>query len=85
MVRNYNRKTAFLIAPKKELALLSNEDRIERRRLQRKVCFDRWKAKQALAKKTAQPTTTVTQKLEETDDSWLNKTVLGVVIELKQS
>ena len=85
MLRNYNRKTAFVIAPKKELALLSNKDRTERRRLQKKVWFDRWKAKQALAKKTAQPTTTVTQKLEETDDSWLNKTVLGVVIELKQS
>ena len=53
MVRNYNRKTDFLIASKEELALLSNKDCTERRRLQKKVFFNRWKAKQALAKKTA--------------------------------
>ena len=53
MVRNYNRKTEFVIASKQELALLSNEDRIERIKSQKKVRFNRWKAKQALAKKTA--------------------------------
>ena len=85
MVRTYVRKADSRRAPKEELALLSNEARIERRKLQNKVRFDRWKAKQALTKKTAQPTINLTQKLEETDDSQLNKTVLGVVVQLKQS
>ena len=53
MVTTYVRKADSGRAPKKELALLSDKDRTERRRLQRKVCFDRWKAKQSLAKKTA--------------------------------
>ena len=53
MVRTYARKADSGRTPKKELALLSNEARIERRRLQKKIWFDRWKAKQALAKKTA--------------------------------
>ena len=85
MVRNYTRKTDFVIASKQELALLSKEACIERIKLQNKVRFNRWKAKQALAKKTAQPTITAAQKLEETDDSQLDKTVLEVVMELKQS
>ena len=37
MVRNYKRKTDFVIASKEELALLSNEARIERRQLQKKI------------------------------------------------
>jgi len=53
MVRVYKRKTDFEIAPRKELALLSKEDRTERLKLRNKVRFARWKAKQALAKKTA--------------------------------
>jgi hypothetical protein len=53
MVRTYVRKADSRRAPKEELALLSNEARIERRQLQNKVRFDRWKAKQALTKKTA--------------------------------
>ena len=85
MVRTYVRKADSRRAPKEELALLSNEARIERRKLQNKVRFDRWKAKQAVTKKTAQPTINLTQKLEETEDSQLNKPVLGVVVQLKQS
>ena len=50
MVRTYARKADSRSAPKKELALLSNEARIERRQLQNKIRFDRWKAKQVLAK-----------------------------------
>lgn len=52
MVRTYVRKADSRRAPKEELALLSNEARIERRQLQNKVRFDRWEAKQALTKKT---------------------------------
>ena len=76
MVRTYVRKADSGRAPKQELALLSEKDRTERRQLQNKIRFDRWKAKQALTKKTAQPTTIVAQKLEETDDSQLDKTVV---------
>lgn len=36
MVRTYNRKTVFEITPRKELALLDEKDRTERRRLQKK-------------------------------------------------
>ena len=52
MVRTYVRKADSRRAPKEELALFSNEARIERRQLQNKVRFDRWEAKQALTKKT---------------------------------
>ena len=54
MVRNYVRKTDSGRAPKKELALLSKEDRTERLRSQNQARYARWKAKQALAKKKAQ-------------------------------
>lgn len=50
MVRTYNRKTVFEITPRKELALLDEKDRTERRRLQKKVWHNLQKAKQPLFK-----------------------------------